>query len=221
MSETDAPADRLPRVLRLLPGGEAEDQVDLDHAARFLRRRRLVSRGGRAFLVDLPKATELADGAVLELENGVRIAVEAAPEPLLEIRGDLPRLAWHIGNRHTPCEIGADRLRIVRDHVLAEMLRGLGADLHETIAPFRPEGGAYGMGRTFGHEHGATDHTHDAVSSEDAPHHHGHAHESGPVPEPPARAESAPARDYGELRAGAAARRLNARFRDRHGHLED
>jgi urease accessory protein len=72
---------------------------------------------------------------------------------VLVIRGDLVRLAWHIGNRHTPCQIGADHLVIRADHVLADMLRGLGATVTETLAPFTPEGGAYGLGRTMGHAH--------------------------------------------------------------------
>ena len=90
-------AARLARVRHVLPaesgGPAASDAVELDYAGRFLRRRRLVSRAGRAFLIDLPKATELPDGAVLELDDGSRIAVVAAAEPLLEVRGDLARTA--------------------------------------------------------------------------------------------------------------------------------
>jgi urease accessory protein len=66
----------------------------------------------------------------------------------------LPRLAWHIGNRHTPCQIAADHLLIRADHVLEGMLRGLGAGVTPTMAAFAPEGGAYGHGRTMGHDHG-------------------------------------------------------------------
>jgi urease accessory protein len=63
------------------------------------------------------------------------------------------RLAWHIGNRHTPCQIEAHRLVIRADHVLADMLRGLGAEVTEATEAFTPEGGAYGLGRTMGHAH--------------------------------------------------------------------
>ena len=81
----------------------------------------------------------------------------------------LPRLAWHIGNRHTPCRIEADRLIIRQDHVLEAMLRQLGAEIQHANLPFRPEGGAYGHGRTFGHDHGSShDHAHD--------HRHAHHH---------------------------------------------
>ncbi len=197
----DGPAGAPSRVRRILaPDGTAAgtgDAVELDYAGRFLRRRRLVSRAGRAFLIDLPKATELPDGAVLELDDGSRIAVAAASEPLLEVRGDLARLAWHIGNRHTPCQLAADHLVIGRDHVLADMLTRLGADLRETTGPFRPEGGAYGQGRTFGHDHGPADglRLHDEAADAadgagpdpagDDAHHdvaghgHGHDHEHG------------------------------------------
>ena len=108
--------------------------------------------------------TSLEDGDALALDDGRLIEVAAAAEPLLEVRGDLARLAWHIGNRHTPCEIRADRLVIRRDHVMAGMLAGLGAEMVETEGPFRPEGGAYGHGRTHGHGDGlaqAHDHGHE------------------------------------------------------------
>ena len=87
--------------------------------------------------------------------------VKAAEEPLLRITGpDLPRLAWHIGNRHTPCQIEEDHLRIQRDPVIRHMLEHLGATVTEVDATFTPEGGAYGHGRTHSHEHGATAHAH-------------------------------------------------------------
>ncbi len=140
------------------PGGPpATDRLSLDYEARFLRRRRLLTVAGVEVLVDLPEATALADGDLLVDAEGAGIAVEAAPEPLLDIRGDLPRLAWHIGNRHTPCEVGGASLRIRADHVLRDMLERLGAGIEEVTAPFTPEGGAYGMGRTFGHAHGPAD----------------------------------------------------------------
>ena len=133
--------------------GPPDDRVSLDYEGRFLRRKRLRAEGGTDFLIDLSEVTSLDDGDAFALDDGRLVEVAAADEPLLEVRGDLPRLAWHIGNRHTPCEIRADWLIIRRDHVLADMLRRLGADLAETDGPFRPEGGAYGHGRTHGHAH--------------------------------------------------------------------
>ncbi|PRX37823.1 urease accessory protein [Meinhardsimonia xiamenensis] len=141
---------------RLRRAGEwsgAADVVELGYEERFLRRRRLMTRGGEAILVDLPQTVSLEHGDALELADGRLVEVIAAVEPLIEVRGDLPRLAWHVGNRHTPCQIEADRLLVRRDHVIAEMLRGLGAVLREVEAPFTPEGGAYGHGRTHGHSH--------------------------------------------------------------------
>ncbi|MCA8882451.1 MAG: urease accessory protein UreE [Rhodobacteraceae bacterium] len=151
----------LPRIVALHDHGHADDRIALTHEDRLLRRKRLRAASGLEFLADFPKATELQAGAVLVLSTGDHVQVVAAPEPLLEVRGDLPRLAWHIGNRHAPCEIRADALRIRHDHVMADMLRRLGAVLLEIDAPFTPEGGAYGHGRTFGHDHGAHGHSHD------------------------------------------------------------
>ncbi|MGY6633598.1 MAG: urease accessory protein UreE [Alkalilacustris sp.] len=135
--------------------GQPADCVTLDYEARFLRRKRLTADAGTVFVVDLPEMTSLEDGDALVLDSGALIEVAAAAEPLVSVTGStLPRLAWHIGNRHTPCEIAADRLVIRHDHVLEGMLRGLGATLERFDGPFRPEGGAYGHGRTMGHSHG-------------------------------------------------------------------
>lgn len=141
--------DDLPpaRRLRRPPLGRAPDgAVLLAHDERVLRRRRLVTRGGEGVLVDLERTMRLRHGDALELEDGRLLEVVAAVEPLIEVRGDLARLAWHIGNRHVPCQIEGERLLIGRDRVLRVMLAGLGATLREVIEPFSPEGGAYGEG---------------------------------------------------------------------------
>lgn len=156
----------LPRATAIGHAHGPTDHIALDYEGRLLRRRRLVSAGGRAFLVDLPETVSLSEGDAFRLDDGTEIAIRAAAEPLIEITGDLPRLAWHIGNRHTPCRIEEGRLLIRRDHVLADMLRRLGATLREVEGPFSPEGGAYGHGRTFGHDHGPP--------GDRAHHHHDH-----------------------------------------------
>ena len=137
-------------ILRATP---ADDAVVLDYEGRFLRRKRLTSRAGVSFLVDLAETISLEAGDAFQLDDGRLIGVVVAMEPCLRIHGPLPRLAWHIGNRHTPCQIEADHLLIRADHVLEGMLRGLGAQVTPTMAAFNPEGGAYGHGRTMGHSH--------------------------------------------------------------------
>lgn len=132
----------------------AVGQVTLDYDARFLRRKVLTLTDGRTVLVDLAQTTSLNQGGVLVLDSGDEIAVVAAPESLLEITAnDLTRVAWHVGNRHTPCQIEAGRLLIQHDHVIRDMLGKIGATTREVIEPFTPEGGAYGMGRTHSHAH--------------------------------------------------------------------
>jgi urease accessory protein len=176
-------SDDLSRAVAVLHKGDwsgASDAVSLDYAGRFLRRRRLTTDAGRAILADLPETVSLDDGDALRLDDGTVVAVRPAPEDLVEVRGpDLARLAWHIGNRHTPCQIAADRLVIRRDHVIEAMLAHLGAAMSPVTAPFRPEGGAYGHGRTLGHDHGPGEgagpgagHSHDR--HDDAGHDHGH-----------------------------------------------
>lgn len=136
-------------------GAPSVDTVTLDYAGRLLRRKRLTGEAGTDFLVDLDHVTSLDAGDTLVLDDGRGIAVAAADEPLVAVRGaHLARLAWHIGNRHTPCQIHDDRLVIQRDAVIEKMLSGLGATLEPFVGPFEPEGGAYGIGRTMGHSHG-------------------------------------------------------------------
>ena len=127
----------------------------LDYESRFLRRKRLTTGAGRDFVVDLAQTTSLDDGDALALPDGTLVEIRAAEEAVLVVTGPaLARLTWHIGNRHTPCQIEADRLLIRRDPVIRDMLLRLGADLREDTAPFTPEGGAYGQGRTHSHDHG-------------------------------------------------------------------
>ena len=131
------------------------DRVVLDADERHRRRIVLTGERGTTFLLDLPRSTALRDGDGLVLEDGAIVRVAGKPEPLVEIAAasthELARLAWHIGNRHTDVQVAGDTLRIRRDHVLEEMLRGLGARLTPIEAAFDPEPGAYGHGHDHGH----------------------------------------------------------------------
>ncbi|MFP6735062.1 MAG: urease accessory protein UreE, partial [Rhodospirillales bacterium] len=103
--------------------------------------------------------TRLEDGDGLVLESGRSIAVRAAAEDVLDISSasaaETARIAWHIGNRHTPVQVLADGgLRIAYDHVLEAMISGLGGRCDRVQAPFAPEPGAYAdHGHARGHEH--------------------------------------------------------------------
>ena len=134
------------------------DRVVLDADERHRRRITLTGERGTRFLLDLPQATALRDGDGLVLDDGSIVRVAGKPEPLVEIAAagmhDLARLAWHIGNRHVDVEIVGDRLRMRRDHVLEDMLRGLGARMRALEAPFDPEQGAYGHAGHHDHDHG-------------------------------------------------------------------
>lgn len=139
----------------------ATQSCHLTYEARFLRRKVIETQSGESVLVDLEQTTSLAHGDALETAQGTLIEVIAAPEALLRITGDnLVQLAWHIGNRHTPCQIEADHLLIQNDPVIGHMLAHLGARVEAVQQPFTPEGGAYGHGRTHSHAHGHTAHDH-------------------------------------------------------------
>lgn len=161
----------LPPVKRLLKTAppQGHDLVVLTYDERLMRRKRLETVQGHGFMVDLPAVTSLDDWWGFELDDGTCVQVVAAEEYLVEVTGDLPVLAWHIGNRHTPCQIEPERLLIRRDHVIEAMLAQLGAHMHAISEPFTPVGGAYGHGRTMGHAHGPDEsHVHE--------HDHGHDH---------------------------------------------
>lgn len=137
--------------------GSVVDTLTLDHQARHRRRIALTAEGGLEFLLDLDRATTLDDGDAVRLEDGRLVGIRAAPERLLEIRTENPlrlmKVAWHLGNRHVPAEITADAVYIADDHVLAIMVRGLGATATLVERPFRPERGAYEHGAGHAHHH--------------------------------------------------------------------
>lgn len=132
------------------------DTITLDETARHRRRVKLVSDGGIEFLLDLPQARLLRHGEGLVLGDGRIIEVRAEPEKLMEVRGrdgrHLLALAWQIGNRHLAAQIKKDCILIRHDHVIRDMLIGLGAVVCDIEAPFDPEGGAYGD-EHHGHHH--------------------------------------------------------------------
>lgn len=160
------------------------DSVVLDFDDRHRRRIAMTGTRGLDFLLDLEAAIALRGGDALVLDDGRLIEVVAAPEPLIEIRGTDPqhlvRLGWHLGNRHLPTQITARGLRIRRDHVIEDMLKGLGARLIEIEAPFDPEGGAYAEAAApHAHAHRDHGHVHDAHCGHDHAHDHDHPHDHG------------------------------------------
>ena len=186
------------RAQSVLPAGgwseEPADSVVLDFDDRHRRRIQMTGVRGLAFLLDLPEAVALRAGDGLRLEDQRIVEVVAAPEPLAEIRAADPaaltRVAWHLGNRHLPTELLKKSLRIRRDPVIEEMVRGLGANVVAIEAPFNPEGGAYLRGpashdhHDHAHAHGDAHHQHtDHQNIGAKPHVHGpycghdHAHE--------------------------------------------
>jgi urease accessory protein len=172
-----------PRANKVSPaasiaGQHPFDTIVLPHDGRHRRRITMRTEGDLVFLLDLPEATHLKHGDGLVLEDGRIIGVVAAEEPVAEITArdahHLARIAWHIGNRHVPAEILADRIRILPDHTIEEMVRGLGGTVQRVNARFEPEGGAYEQAAAHGHGHHHHEHHHDHGHSHD--HGHGHAH---------------------------------------------
>lgn len=152
--------------------------IELDWDTRQKSRFEATDSTGRAIGVFLARGSVVRGGDVLVAEDGSLVRVIAAAQPLLRITAcpehgtprDLPRAAYHLGNRHVPLEVQPGHLQIEPDPVLADMLRGMHLIVTELQAAFEPEGGAYDA-HGHGHGHHAHDHAHD--------HAHGHAHGRG------------------------------------------
>ena len=165
--------------------GAASTSIVLDFDERHRRRIRMEAVNGQEFLLDLPESVALRSGDALKLEDGQLIEVIGAPEPIAEISVETPdhllRLAWHLGNRHLQVQVESGRLRIRRDHVIEEMISGLGGRVRVIAAPFDPEGGAYAQAKHKHEAHKAEPHVHDASCGHG--HHHGHDHHHAHTPD--------------------------------------
>ena len=151
------------RILqRLTDTRDAQLQLVLPFELRSRSRFRARLLSGEEVGVQLTRGQILRGGDRLLVEDGRVVEVQAAPESVSTVRAPdarlLARAAYHLGNRHVALQVGDGWLRYGHDHVLDEMVRGLGADITVEQAPFEPEAGAY----HGGHEH--------------APHEHGHEH---------------------------------------------
>jgi urease accessory protein len=151
-------AETLRAVAYESPGysGTAYDLAILYHDERRIRRRVIQLVHGDEVLVDFPQPVSLESGGALRLEDGRLVDIVAGEEKLYEVRGrdgqHLMQLCWHIGNRHAKAQIENEwegiglRVLILRDHVLRDMLLGLGATVTEISEPFWPQEGAYAHG---------------------------------------------------------------------------
>jgi len=158
------------RVLAAAPGeSRVIDTVILTPEQRRAPRGSVTGAKGTHLSFDIAEPVALRAGDLLQLDDGNLIEIVAEPEPLIEARANdltaLARLAWHLGDRHVPVQLFANRLRVRRDPAIEALLARLGAKVVAIEAPFDPEGGAYAA-QTHEHHHHGHDH-----------HHHGHAHD--------------------------------------------
>lgn len=146
-------------------------RLNFDQRCKTRLRTRLV--GGEECGLFLERGSVLRGGDRLLAKDGRVVRVEAAPESLMEATTDsaeqLAKAAYHLGNRHVAIQILPGCVRLVRDHVLGEMLRGLGLPVAAIEAPFEPESGAYGA-------HGGHGHSADGEGRGARIHDHFHAH---------------------------------------------
>lgn len=125
--------------------------------SRIKSRLKVMLDDGRNAGLFLPRGHILRGGEQLSSECGLVVEVKAAPETVSTVYCEdlllLTRVAYHLGNRHVPLQVEAGWVRYQHDHVLDEMVEGLGAKVTTEKQPFEPEGGAYGGRSGGGHHH--------------------------------------------------------------------
>ena len=133
----------------------ATEQLPLPFDSRCKSRLRARLASGEECGLFLDRGTVLRGGDKLQGKDGRVVEVIAAPELLMQAASEDPlqlaRAAYHLGNRHVAVHLLPGRLRFAADHVLGEMLRGLGLPVTQIEAPFEPESGAYGSHGGHGH----------------------------------------------------------------------
>ena len=174
------------RATSVIAKGDWQDAVDsviLEFSDRHTNNLHLQGLQGTEFLLDLARQTGLRHGDALKLEDGRLVEVIAAPEALMEIKGEphqLSAIAYHLGNRHVPLQISGAKLRIRHDSAMAEFAKALGARVIEIETAFEPEGGDYVAPQSnqhHGHDHHNHDHSsHDHRAHDHSSHHHSHDH---------------------------------------------
>lgn len=141
---------------QLPPGEQHDDRLILPYDRRQKSRLRVRLDSGVEAGLFLERGTILRGGDLLRASDGRIVQVVAADEHVMRVTADTPirlmRAAYHLGNRHVPLQIGEGWLRLEQDHVLKEMLLGLGVQVEDQSAPFEPEAGAYGGGHRHHHD---------------------------------------------------------------------
>jgi len=153
------------RLTRKLDGpAEPDATLTLTLEQRVKSRLRVNLDDGPEAGIFLERGSSLRDGDCIASEDGFVVGVKAATEPVSSVRTDDPlllaRACYHLGNRHVPLQIEAGRLSYLHDHVLDEMVRGLGLQVAFENATFEPEPGAYGGSASGGAAHGHGHHSH-------------------------------------------------------------
>jgi len=149
--------------------------LSLPFSERSKSRLRVWARNGRELAIFMERGAVLRDGDILQAIDGSYIRVEAAPESVMQATAQTPlemaKAAYHLGNRHTPVQIGPGFLRLEYDSVLEDMLKQLGLTVERAELPFQPEAGAYAGGHHHGHEETFTE---DYALAQDLYNHHLH-----------------------------------------------
>ncbi len=128
--------------------GEKALTLFLSAQERTVLRGHRTTSCGKDVLLQLPRTGPLLHGDLLGSDSGFfKVRVEAAVEKLLIVRAkkslELLKAAYHLGNRHVELELHLNKILLLSDSVIAEMLRSRGLIVEEETRTFFPELGAY------------------------------------------------------------------------------
>ena len=148
------------KLIAILPNTQslsAAQTLTLPYERRIISRQRVTLDNGNEAGLFLPRGSQLTHGTYIKADSGELVKIEAASETVSTLYCDDPllmaRACYHLGNRHVPLQIDLGRIRYLHDHVLDDMLQGLGLPVIVEQAPFEPEAGAYSTSHAHSHAH--------------------------------------------------------------------
>ena len=147
-------------LIKKLSSDEAAPEqasLTLPLESRIKSRLRASLDDGRDVGLFLERGQVLQHGNLLTNDDGLIVKIIAADETVSTVYCNdallMARACYHLGNRHISLQINTGQLRYLHDHVLDDMLMGLGLEVNVESAPFEPESGAYGSSGSHHHHH--------------------------------------------------------------------
>lgn len=144
-------------LTKRIESGTSQTTLTLPLNQRIRARMRVTLDNGVDAGLFLDRGPILRHGDLIASDSGDVVEIKAAKESVSTVHCNDPlllaRVSYHLGNRHVPLQIDSNFVRYQHDHVLDELVCGLGLRVVVEQASFEPERGAYGGGHRHGEQH--------------------------------------------------------------------